>query len=49
VHNVVSGVLMDCVTQYSEHCPCGTPTVPFKAAKLIPAAKLGKPLDLMCG
>jgi len=46
VHTGASGLLMNYVTQYSEHCPCGTPTVPFKAAKLIPAAKLGKTLDV---
>ena len=46
-HNGASGVLVDFVTQYSEPCTCGPPTATIKAAKLIPAAKLWKPLDIM--
>ena len=46
MHTGASGVLMDYVTQYSESCPCGTATVQFKAAKLIPVTKLWKPFDV---
>jgi hypothetical protein len=46
VHTGATGVLMGYVTQYSESCPFGTPTVQIKAAKLIPATKLWKPLDV---